>query len=1353
LWREETATPRWLRRELDLPAWDADLLQVGASLWPRLSDEELQELASELDDATSEAVLRILVLEGRRDQSSFEEALSILPAVLDGAARTSLSLRVLAAAPPAFAPEVRRHLNEVLARFAELQYAIPPSDLLCALDLVARHLPHRLRRAVEGALAAPGTGPVTLRILAGESQEDALLGELFERAETYAAMVAANAAEGFGLRGDVLVLLACRRIQRSRDLVVFDDAAKRLLPEEEDRLRAAAARALGSDVSQLTKSLCQGIRDRRLQLQARLEVLPDGADPGDLVAPVALYRAAARLGPIEDELQALGGLLPEPRQPARLAEDHFEGMRSLGRRVEALADLARHALRYQARRFPPERQDRPAAILPLKEALGIVESDDWLVSLTSELVTIGSHLGPREAVAEVQEAFERVAGLEPWERREEVLIGVVGLLDPLFLDGGPAAPLVHVPESVRRRRAAEVVLWVLGLPDRMGDTVAGGHFQRRWHRFLPCLTTIGEHLEPPTRTWRQRTDSLLRRSPSIASALRRSALRARSWNPHHEELFDLCLASPAERLRHADALASRVGESGDQEVVRGLSWLLTRSAPERVPSVVSCLEGGPGRDRTILELVRNAPLPGRAARELIPLLSPTGQAQHWGLVWLGLRDEISVSAHRWVESSAALLATGGLDPGNPASAAVRRRLWTLLSRDEVATLAAAALGTLKLGGQPAGERAARIFLNAYVQPRLGEEASTEAQRRHADMQRALERAGRLGTRAEAPPLDTSDSLPLAGNSPSSPQGLLARLRGWRRSWYRRPRELGEEPAHEGKSLTLLTGIAAVPLLPQFQTILFTGVELPRGGMEATFWAAAAVGLIAMVNGLVIGSYLSWSTPGEATVRRSVRWVRTAFASVPVFGLWTIPLWQWLYARKGRWPWGNDRAGPGIPVRRPLKIQALRLATPVGRWAGRPGVLVAVFLLNVAVVTAAAPGLSGFSSLATVGALALLHGLFFGGMLAGLLWWALDRRLSGWPAVLLPALAVCWLVPIPALPLLGLLGMIFLDSEAVAESLSHHAFSRAGEVRGLATWLRSEDRLLRRCGLLGRRHRLWGPPESLRAAPEATQVERRLLWFFQGKGALLLFEAALLAGGLGWAATWAGPATAVLKGFSIAFRGFCFIAATLSLVGLGAALAREILRPGAGARVFGPRLFWGHLAGTQWLLLLGLDLGSGLLRSDLLQVGGALVVLGLGGAVLQVGSLFVGFALRSVPERSWETAPGQVAKVVVYCGAGALGVELVRGGPEAVRWLDALTEIRYVAPIVGIFLGLEGVRWLLHGDLQYALRGSEPSWRGRWRARLLVLTAVAPLGGLAIPWWIRVRSSRPTRTTLGSESSL
>ena len=219
--------------------------------------------------------------------------------------------------------------------------------------------------------------------------------------------------------------------------------AGRLLADEEDRLRARAARLLSrsgeEEQLELGRAQCSEIRDPRLRLRVRLEVLPDDADPGDLVAPGNLYRVAARWLPVEDTLQALGGLLEEPRQPARLAQRHFERIQGPGRRVETLTDLARHSLAFQMRRFRPARQDRPAAILPLKEALGVVESDLWLLSLTPELVSIGAHLGAHEAVAEVQEAVEHVSGLEvvPREDRVAVLVDILGRIGGLFLDDGP----------------------------------------------------------------------------------------------------------------------------------------------------------------------------------------------------------------------------------------------------------------------------------------------------------------------------------------------------------------------------------------------------------------------------------------------------------------------------------------------------------------------------------------------------------------------------------------------------------------------------------------------------------------------------------------------------------------------------------------------------------------------------------------------------------------------------------------------------------------------------------------------------------------------------------------------------
>jgi hypothetical protein len=89
--------------------------------------------------------------------------------------------------------------------------------------------------------------------------------------------------------------------------------------------------------------------------------------------------------------------------------------------------------------------------------------------------------------------------------------------------------------------------------------------------------------------------------------------------------------------------------------------------------------------------------------------------------------------------------------------------------------------------------------------------------------------------------------------------------------------------------------------------------------------------------------------------------------------------------------------------------------------------------------------------------------------------------------------------------------------------------------------------------------------------------------------------------------------------------------------------------------------------------------------------------------------------------------------------GAAGVVLATGGKMAQAMSDLVTYSAALTPLAHPILALTLGGWLLRPftfrDL--ALR-SLPS-RRRWTLRLLAATLVLPLGGLAIPWWIFLRS--------------
>ncbi len=1338
---------RKLRIALGAPRWDEELLERGAKTWPRLAEEDLREVASKLSSPDLHALLRVLVLEGRRDRASFRSTLTLLDDPSTGERQLSLYLRALVAAPDELSREVRSRVKSLLVHLADVQYAVPPEDLSRALDLTAALLPRRLRRVIDGALSAPGSGGQVLLTVAGRAEDERLLSELLERAETYAALAAADAAEGFELREKALVLLCCRVMERGADLQVLEGVAGRLLPEEEDRLRERVARLLSRSASEQRRELagvvCSGIREPALRLRVRLETLPEDADPGGLVAPGSLYRVAARWPPVEDALRALGALLEEPRRPARLAGEHLGEIQNLGRKVEALADVARHALAFQAKRFQPMRQDRPAALLPLKEALGVVESDRWLVSLTPELVRLGAHLGLRQAVAEVQEAVERVSAFDSVEPTDRVaiLVEILAGIEGPFVGEEPGAPLGHVRRTKRRRGARELLLWLAHFPERAGETPHGLFLRSAWHRLLPVLVAIWERRERRAGRSPRPSGWLDRVRPGVRGALEESARFVGSQCPGRRPVFDLCLEGTEERLAVATELLAGGHGARDADTVCALAWLLADERPEIVPGLVARLDPGESRDCVALELVRHAPLPLASAGELLRLLSTgEGGSREWGDVWLGLRyPGASRDCKRWSAAVAALVARDRIDLADPATIPIRRRLWALGPEGAEGSVAEAALGALARGGADGGERAARLFLNAFVRPRLGEAAGREARERLEQMVLALEQARSLEDRPEPEPDDPGDAEPGTGTA----DGFLDRFRRWSGTWRRRPLRPDAMTFVQPYGLALFTGISGFVVLPYVQGALLPLEDAPRAALGTTLWIFVVLGLLLAVNGLLIDSYLRWSTPGESTVRRPVRWLRAALSSVPILGLWTIPLWRWLVSSRGHWVRRNRR-GAAVFDRKIWRIDTSWITERLGRWASRVEVLVSLFVIDTAFLAWAfhlSSEVRGLRGASRVGALAF-QGLLFVCMLSGLGLWVRRRRTPGWRRVALPALSVCWLVPLPALPLAGIAGMILIPSNIAEESLCRHAFGEVRAMRRLPGWLRLEERLGQSWRKVGWRSRIRGVPESVRARPEPSDRERRVLWFLQGKGLVLLFEAAFFAGGL-WrlidraGPAWVGRADEIL----VVVEGILLCAVAVSLLGLARAFVRETVLPQTGRRVFGPRLFWGHLVGVQAAFLCGIELGIGLVRPDLAQAGSALALLGLGGVVLQTGALLLGLTLRSVPDRSWETNMERLAKIVLYASAASIGPDLAAQRPAGLEMVPILDGFRLVAPLVGVILGMWGSEWLCEPDTRQGAQRGVDSSPSRLRSRWLRLIAVVPLGGLATPWWIRREERR------------
>jgi hypothetical protein len=686
--RREDALADWDRAAAGREApWSAALIDEGRHLFQSLSAQRIEAMAASLTDPEAVAALRVVALEGRPDADLSSAALRAVGLVPPGDARLHWSLRYLKARPPQPEEEVRRQVGAVLAYLSELRFEAPAADLARYLDLAARFLKHEMGRQVENVVWSPATRPDTLRTLAAEVKEQKVLAHLLENAERYAAGVSATEAEGFQLRAELIVRLACRLCLLRGDLVWLERAAERLLPEEEDELRTALARSLAREGSRLADRVCAGIRDRRKSLLAFLSTVPPEARPPGLLSMRSLYAALADVHRIDDELLGLMALLETPHAPRELIQRTIGRMRDRDERIPALLRLARHAIAFETAR-QPSRPDRTAVIEAVRDLL-TVGTDDRLAALTPDIAALGSQAGGARAVAEHQEAARRLLGLEtvPWPARLGSFERLLASLPEVFPAPGDS-PLRAA------RRTAEVLAGIARLPAQLEKPSARAEVQGHWPEILPMVIAAADRL--PLREVR---------------ALDRSLRMGLAAVPVPEPWLELCLLDRDERAQRASRLLAEPNPG--LPALRALIYLLAGPAPGKVPEIVQRLPAGADRSSRVLRLIRHGWLPPEIAATLVGTIVEAELVTE-ARVWLA-----SPADEGWIEDLSRLVSHRAIDPSDPSQGPLLCRLWQEDSARGLPALAFAVLDALRTGGRPHGESALRLWLHTALAPRLG----------------------------------------------------------------------------------------------------------------------------------------------------------------------------------------------------------------------------------------------------------------------------------------------------------------------------------------------------------------------------------------------------------------------------------------------------------------------------------------------------------------------------------------------------------------------------------------------------------------------------------------------------------
>lgn len=202
---------------------------------------------------------------------------------------------------------------------------------------------------------------------------------------------------------------------------------------------------------------------------------------------------------------------------------------------------------------------------------------------------------------------------------------------------------------------------------------------------------------------------------------------------------------------------------------------------------------------------------------------------------------------------------------------------------------------------------------------------------------------------------------------------------------------------------------------------------------------------------------------------------------------------------------------------------------------------------------------------------------------------------------------------------------------------------------------------------------------------------------------------------------------------------------LGMVLLGSAtflgcLLAVLLRLPVGFRASGLPLLSKFLALSCGALVLGLSTGVHLGRGDLQSAG---VWLALPVALL-LSFIAFGVILRPVSQ----SLPGvdrcldptaRPVWILAPMTLGVAGVVLAVEGAMARVVADLLVVCAGLSPLAHAALAFTLGGWLLRPFTVRDLTIRSLPSRRRWTLRLLAVTVVLPLGGLAVPWWIFLRS--------------
>jgi hypothetical protein len=509
-------------------------------------------------------------------------------------------------------------------------------------------------------------------------------------------------------------------------------------------------------------------------------------------------------------------------------------------------------------------------------------------------------------------------------------------------------------------------------------------------------------------------------------------------------------------------------------------------------------------------------------------------------------------------------------------------------------------------------------------------------------------------------------------------------------------------------------------------------------LSGSFNGIAVLVLLIFTNGWLLDRGLADRTPGESLVPAWLGWLRRAGLSVPVAGLYVIPLWRWVLQTQPAWAFRipNRSLNLTAPFTAPRSFRShlqawgssLRRSQSqsfisLSLWMIAGQILPWLALLSWATTAEAlSPGrrmvLIGLSTLCHL--LACACGLQYS-VIRGR-----QIRAARWKVVALRIAPLSFLFPFPAFAVGILLWVVSAgEDEQTLTSRSHFNKSRPP----LPIPFGTRSSIARLFGLLSRGKREMDVIlNDLLPGTLPSSVKEHQLAFYRLKAFLLLFDAAALA----WVLTkFMNRPVLRLDVFPwLQITPFLCLAALGVMAELAFLTLRVVgwlLRRGLPYQPYGR-----SVVVTQLALAAGLLFGTLLAAGYTPTAGHLLIVIGVGAAI--------GSTLILSPISFLLMLPGR--QILSLLAWAALFFELFLTGavmysqPELAQPFAGLFKVAItLTPVwsLSLFLGLRG--WLLHPFRLRDMFDRRLPENVRATLAAIALTAAVPLGGIVIPFWI------------------